>query len=140
MIVRFKKMHPDAKVPFKKHTYDAGFDLTAVSKSFDNDNNVVYDTGIAVAIPPNHVGLSFPRSSNATKQLILSNSVGVIDSGFTSSISMKYKRLTLFNVDYEVGDRIGQLIIIPIPMIEFEEAEELEASERGSGSYGSTGV
>lgn len=143
MKVKFKKFHPEAKIPFKAHTYDAGFDLSAVSRVFDDDHNVVYDTGIAVSIPNGFVGLLFPRSSNSKKQLLLSNSVGVIDSGFIGSITFKFKgsigHLVGDQSIYEVGDRIGQLVIIEIPLIEFEEVEELEETERGTGSYGSTG-
>jgi len=139
MKVRFKKCHPDAKIPFKAHTYDAGFDLSAVSKSYDQDNNVVYDCGIAIEVPIGFVGLLFPRSSNAKKQLILSNSVGVIDSLFLGSITFKFKRLSLFNSEYEIGDRIGQIVIVEIPLIELEEVNELEDSERGSKGYGSSG-
>ena len=103
----------------------------------------VYGTGLAIQIPEGHVGLVFPRSSISKKDLILSNSVGVIDCGYTGEIMFKFKRTlvgdSLANI-YEIGDRIGQIIIIPIPRIEFEEVSELEQTERGQGGYGSTGM
>ncbi|MBR0291113.1 MAG: dUTP diphosphatase [Bacteroidales bacterium] len=143
MIVRFKKLHPEAVVPTKAHPQDAGFDLTCTTVEND-DNCISYGTGIAVEIPDGYVGLVFPRSSVYRKDLILSNSVGVIDSNYRGEISMKFKTDGIpggFSVAaYEVGDRIGQLLIIPYPEIEFEEAEELSESDRGEGGYGSTGA
>lgn len=161
MEVHIKKMHPSAVIPTYAHPTDAGLDLVAVSKKYDEFGNTVYDTGIAVEIPKGYVGLVFPRSSNSKKDLILTNCVGVIDSGYRGPISFKYRSLIVhvpfWNVlrklfgfkngryfiirgkEYEVGDRIGQLIIIPYPQIEFVEVEELAESDRGLGSYGSTG-
>ena len=147
MEVHIKKMHPSAVIPTYAHPTDAGLDLVAVSKKYDEFGNTVYDTGIAVEIPKGYVGLVF---------------VGVIDSGYRGPISFKYRsllvRVPFWNVlrklfglkhgryfiirgkEYEVGDRIGQLIIIPYPQIEFVEVEELDDTERGAGGYGHTGV
>jgi dUTP pyrophosphatase len=143
MIVKIKKLTESAKIPaYSKHG-DAGLDLTAVSVSFEK-NYVSYKTGLAVEIPEGFVGLLFPRSSNSKMDLILTNSVGVIDSGYRGEIEFRYKLvgngLTPSIVGtYDTGDRIGQLIIIPYPQIEFEEVEELSETERGTGGYGSTG-
>ena len=151
MKVRFQKITEIAKVPQKAHATDAGFDMTAISKIIDEYGCVVYGTGIAVEIPDGYVGLLFPRSSNAKKGLILTNSVGVIDSGYRGEIIFKYRPTNTYydfagrvrnNADlpsYDIGERIGQLIIIPYPEIEFEEAKELAKSDRGQGGYGSTG-
>lgn len=123
---------------------DAGIDLTATSMAVDEYGNVVYGTNRAFEIPKGYVGLLFPRSSNSKKDLALSNSVGVVDSGYRGEVMMKY-RSTIWQGSYgiakiyEVGDRIGQLIILPYPEIEFEEVENLTETERGSGGYGSTG-
>jgi dUTP pyrophosphatase len=114
-------------------------DLTATSKSYDENNNVVYGTGLAVEIPEGYVGLVFPRSSICKKDLFLTNSVGVIDSGYRGEIIAKFKHTDNLPVEYRVGERIAQLIIIPHPYIEFELANELSESERGSGGYGSSG-
>lgn len=143
MILRFKKLDVNAVIPFKAHETDAGLDLTAVSRSFDDDGNVVYGTGLAVEIPSGHVGLLFSRSSVARKDLLLSNCVGVIDSGYRGEVMMKFKALTpLKHIEYEVysiGERIGQLVVMPCPAMEIEEADELSGSDRGEGGYGSTG-
>ena len=147
MEVKIKKLNPKAVMPKKAHPTDAGFDLVAVSKDFDDDNNVVYGTGLAFEIPVGHVGLLFPRSSNAKKDLMLSNSVGCIDAGYRGEVTFKFKMLVRTGPAgawtgknrYDIGDRIGQLIIIPIPDIEFVEADELSDSDRGTGGYGSSG-
>lgn len=137
MKVRFKKITPSAVIPTKAHPSDAGFDLTATSMREDGDV-VVYSTGLAMEIPFGHVGLVFPRSSVYKKDLILTNSVGVVDSGYRGEVLVKFRK-TADGDKYEVGDRIAQLIIIPYPAIEFEEAEELTSSDRGEGGFGSSG-
>lgn len=153
MEVKIKKLHKDAVIPKYAHNGDAGMDLVAVSKEIDSDANIVYDTGLAFEIPKGYVGLVFPRSSNAKKDLLLSNSVGVIDSNYRGSVTLKFKankpiETTTILKDkdkwkwakvYEVGDRVGQIIIMPYPQIEFVEVEELSKTERGEGGYGSTG-
>lgn len=141
MLVRFKKLTDNAVTPSKAHTTDAGFDLTATSKFVDDECNTVYGTGIAVEIPTGYVGLLFPRSSIAKKSLTLSNSVGVIDSGYRGEIMAKFK-IALHPdciATYDIGDRIAQLIIMPTLDIEFVEASELNDSDRGVGGYGSSG-
>lgn len=139
MEVRIKKITENAKMPTKAHATDAGYDLYAASTSVDKNYNVVYGTGIAVEIPAGYVGLVFPRSSIASKDIMLSNSVGVIDSGYRGEVMAKFKRVTGEFDSYQVGDRIAQLIIIPYPEVVFVEADELTDSDRGIGGYGSTG-
>lgn len=139
MKVRIQKLHKDAVIPSYAKPGDAGLDLVAISESWNEDNTMVtYGTGIAIEIPEGHVGLLFPRSSVSKTTLNLSNSVGVIDSGYRGEIMLKFRYLEEGMV-YEVGDRVGQLIIIPYPQIEFEEVLLLSETERGSGGYGSTG-
>lgn len=138
MKVKIKRLRDTAITPTKAHATDAGFDLYAASKKYDNLGNVVYGTGVAVEIPEGYVGLVFPRSSIANTCLSLSNSVGVIDSGYRGEIMAKY-RISRYGAEYECGERIAQLIIMPYPNIEFEEVEELSDSDRGAGGYGSSG-
>ena len=149
MKVRIKKLHEGAKVPSYSKEGDAGLDFTAVEISRDNVGNITYHTGLAVEIPQGYVGLLFPRSSISKKQQFLTNCVGVIDSGYRGEIMAKFKPvmgtydtiLELFESnEYQVGDRIVQLIILPYPQIEFEEVEELSSSERGHGGFGSTNI
>lgn len=137
--VKIKKLTERAKLPTKAHPTDAGYDLYADSQSIDKNYNIVYGTGIAVEIPTGYVGLVFPRSSIASTDIMLSNSVGVIDSGYRGEVMAKFKRVTGEFNTYKVGDRIAQLIIIPYPEVVFEEVEELSSSDRGEGGYGSSG-
>ena len=137
--VKFKKLSPDAKEPVRATDGAAGWDLSAVSRKYVNPesilNMVQYRTGIAVEIPSGYVGLLFPRSSCYKKELSLMNSVGVIDSDYRGEISFIYKGVEL----YGQGDRIGQLVILPCPAVEFVKAEELSETIRGTGGFGSTG-
>lgn len=154
MKVRFKKLVKEAVTPSKAHPTDAGFDLTATSRVFDEEGNVTYGFGLSLEIPKGYVGLIFPRSSIAKKDLVLSNAVGVIDSSYRGEIKAKFKPTmvvdvlddnvnTAFPADpirlYEVGDRIAQIIIMPYPEVEFVEAFDLSDSDRGDGGFGSTG-
>jgi dUTP pyrophosphatase len=139
MKIRVKKLHPEAVIPVYAKQGDAGLDLTAVSEEWNEDNSMVtYGTGLAIEIPEGYVGLLFPRSSVCKTSLNLSNSVGVIDSGYRGEVMFKYRYLEEGMV-YDVKDRVGQLLILPYPSIELEEAEELSSTERGEGGYGSTG-
>lgn len=140
MQVRFKKICPDAVAPSRAHSTDAGFDLTAISAEEDHCHGVLtYHTGIAVEIPDGHVGLLFPRSSVYKHQLQLSNSVGVIDSGYRGEVLFKFRICQPPTSRYSVGDRIGQIIILPYPEVEFSESDELSETDRGDGGYGSSG-
>lgn len=148
--IKVKKLCDGAVLPSYAHVSDAGMDLVAVSKEYDSDGNVVYGTGLAFEIPDGYVGLLFPRSSNAKKNLLLSNSVGVLDSGYRGEVTFKFKPSCVLGMEkysvlpgavdsYEIGDRIGQMIVLPYPRVEFEEVSELSESDRGTGGYGSTG-
>lgn len=164
MEVRIKKLCENAVIPSYAHASDAGMDLTATSMKMDEDGNVVYGTGIAIEIPKGYVGLVFPRSSNSKKTLWLTNSVGVIDSGYRGEITFKFRpsiatlpslwtriKLRLKGhksanmvqyaspAIYKIGDRIGQIIILPYPAVKFIESDFLYPSDRGECGYGSTG-
>lgn len=154
--VKIKKLYEDAVVPSYAHESDAGLDLTATSKSYDEHGNVVYGTSLAFAIPTGYVGLLFPRSSVSKKDLSLANSVGVIDSGYLGEIIFKFKCTLVLkphyhavNImeggiphlqeEYNIGDKIGQIIIMPIPKVTLSLVDDLGDSERGTGGFGSTG-
>lgn len=185
MEVKFKRLCAEAKMPARAHLTDAGYDLTATSCVFDRQGNATYGTGIAVEIPKGYVGLLFPRSSVAGKDLTMANSVGVIDSGYRGEIMVKFKPALLYidrgstghSIDdyegsdqtdlrtqqvtfhgrdrhypdvgegclpfpprvYAIGERVAQIIIMPVPDITFTETDELGTSDRNSGGFGSTG-
>lgn len=173
MEVKIKKLCENAVIPNYAKFGDAGMDLVATSKVFDEYGNVEYGTGIAIEIPEGYVGLVFPRSSICKQDLSLSNSVGVIDSNYRGEIKLKFKPSLAYmdfgvadnkyginkisnyfdfvgipgNIEkdsiipsiYGIGERIGQLIIMPYPSISFVEVDELSSTERGIRGFGSTG-
>lgn len=146
MQVKLIKSSDKAITPTKAHSTDAGFDLTAAEKYYDEFGNIVYNTCIRLEIPNGYFGALFPRGSITKKALLLGNSVGVVDSDYRGDIIFKYKPAPYYPnrgedeaFDYEVGDRVGQLIILPYPEIEFVETKDLSQTPRGEGSYGSTG-
>ena len=138
MKVRIKKLHNNASIPRYAKPGDAGMDLIAVWQKQELDL-ITYGTGLSVEIPKGYVGLLFPRSSVYKTKMFLTNCVGVIDSGYRGEIMMKFEMMDS-NTMYKTGDRIGQIIILPYPQVEFEEVEELSETNRGSGGFGSTGV
>lgn len=102
---------------------DAGFDLVATSMRKDYEHGVVvFGTGLAFELPEGYAMFVYPRSSSYKHYALMANCVGVVD------------------CDYEVGDRIAQAVIMPIPSVEYVEAEELSDSERGANGIGSTGL
>ena len=137
MKVRIKKLNENAVIPTYAKDGDAGMDLVITSIITRYEGDITYGFGIALEIPYGFVGLVFPRSSIRKTDLILSNSVGVIDSGYRGEIQATFKRSGVYV--YEVGDRGAQLIIIPHPIIEWNEVNELNNTERGEGGFGSTG-
>lgn len=167
--VNIKKLHPNAVIPSHAHSTDCGLDLTAVSKTFDEYGNVVYGFGLAFEIPEGYAGFIFPRSSNHKSRMLLTNSVGIVDSGYRGEVTAKFAQRTSVSIptkfwsrikfwllgkldhaelrtwdtcnlgNYKVGDRVAQMVILPYPKVIFEEVSELSKTERGDGGYGSTG-
>lgn len=158
--INFIKLTDKAIIPTKAHPTDAGFDMIATSKNIAEDY-IEYGTGIAMKLPSGYCALLFPRSSNSNKDLLLCNSVGVVDSNYIGEIKWRFKRITknpefsyktLFGFvrkvftkhtdykEYEIGDRIGQMLILPIPKAEFVEVKTLPETDRSAGGFGSTGT
>ena len=142
MKVLFKKLVPEAEKPKFGKPGDAGADLVATSVYLSTPGQIVYGTGLAVEIPEGMVGLVFPRSSVRNYDLAMSNSVGVIDSGYRGEI------MVTFNISnpsktgqiYQIGDRVAQLVIMPVPLVQYTEVDELSETSRGEAGHGSTGV
>jgi dUTP pyrophosphatase len=140
MKVRIKKLHEAAIVPKYSKPGDAGLDLTATEIIKEEGFQITYGTGLAVEIPLGYVGLIFPRSSIRNYELALTNCVGVVDSGYRGEIQFTFNKIGgVPSKKYDVGDRIGQLIILPYPQIELEQVSELSSTERGDGGFGSSG-
>ena len=139
MKVRFKKLDKNAITPIKAHLTDAGYDLSAISVYFNICKRYYeYETGISFKIPEGYVGLVFPRSSISKTKMSLCNSVGVIDSHYRGTIRFRFYGGD-FQTKYKIGDKIGQIIIIPIPNVELEESDELSETDRGIKGFGSSG-
>lgn len=140
-------------LPVRAHPTDAGADLVATEDTLMTKGfRVLVKTGVSVKIPKGYVGLLVPRSSLSKRNIIMTNSIGVIDSDYRGEImaSLEYcgKRPSEFMApDYidhthiDAGERIVQLLIVPIVLAEFVPFEgEWNDTERGSGGFGSTGA
>ena len=141
MKVRIKRLSENAVIPAYANPGDAGLDLVATYVKVEDHNKYgffEYGTGLAVEIPEGYVGLIFPRSSISKTGMMLANAVAVIDSSYRGEIKLRYKYISGTN-SYNVGDKIAQLIVLPDPIVEFEEAQELSETQRSSGGFGSTG-
>ncbi len=142
MKVRINKLNENAVIPSYAKSGDAGMDLVATSIISETDTQITFGIGLALEIPKGFVGLIFPRSSVRKTRLMLSNCVGVVDSGYRGELQATFNKVNQNSIaenDYKVGDRIAQIMIIPHPEIDFEEADELSDTERGEGGFGSTG-
>ena len=143
MTIKFKRLSENAVAPVKAHATDAGFDLTCTNITTEINECgqliLVYHTGIAVEIPEGYFGLFVPRSSVSKKSLMLTNGVGIIDSDYRGEIMGKFRSTTdVVPAVYKEGERFAQLLILPIPDVQFEESDTLSETERGENGYGST--
>jgi len=136
MKIRIKKLDENAILPKYAHDGDAGMDVFAQNMTV-TDKYIEYGTGLSFEVPKGYVMLIFPRSSVSNKHLMMKNSVGVLDSGYRGELKLRFQK----NGEdvYNIGDKIGQIIILPYPEIEFEESASLDETTRGSGGFGSTG-
>jgi len=144
----FKKIHDHATLPYYATDGSAGMDSYTVSGPIIDDMFIKYELGFAVQIPKGYVGLLFPRSSVSKKDLILANSVGVIDSDYRGEVQARFKTIYLNNTTrkimtdnsdiYKKGDAVCQLFVIPVPELTPKWVDELSDTERGDGGFGST--
>ena len=136
MKIKVKKLREDAVVPRYAREGDAGMDVVAVSKRV-TDKFVEYGTGLAFEIPRGYVMLIFSRSSVSKKDLVLANSVGVLDSGYRGELLIRFQ--SMGEDHYEIGERVAQVVVLPYPEIEFNEVDELSDTDKRDGGFGSTG-
>jgi dUTP pyrophosphatase len=142
-------LDPDAIVPTRAHSGDAGLDLYALEDT--SNSQVLMDpsrrgyvlpvrTGIAVSIPYGHVGLINPRSGMALRGITVANAPGTIDHGYTGELIVLLVNITdLHTVSVSAGDRIAQLVVAPIAYATPQVVDALPGSARGTGGFGSTG-
>jgi dUTP pyrophosphatase len=140
MEVKIKKLELLATIPTYANPGDAGMDITAISMEIVSNPDygyIEYKTGLCIKIPEGYAGLLFPRSSISNTGMMLSNSIGVIDSGYRGEIKFRFKYIAGTKY-YKVGDKIGQLVIVKTPHITLKEVEELDKTERGERGFGSS--
>ena len=139
----FKKLDPRATIPTYGSDLAAGADLRAVLDApvtIKPSESVLIHTGIAVAIPAGYVGLVYARSGIACKRgLAPSNKVGVIDADYRGEIMVSLHNHGTTEQTIDPDERIAQMVITPFIHCEYEEADNLDDTERGTGGFGSTG-
>ena len=144
MLVRFKKINPNASIPTYGSSYAAGCDLSACidqAISIPPHTTIKVPTGLAIELPENTVGLIYARSGMATKRhLEPANKLGVIDAEYRGEIIVALHNHSEEAQTIEVGERIAQLVVAPFYHVEFEEVDELSETVRGEGGFGSTGT
>ena len=140
MQLKFKKLHKDAKVPSYAYKGDAGLDLYVPEdielKSGDRKS---IPLGIAIEIPEGYVGILFDKSGLSHKHGLKSYG-GIIDSGYRGEIHVGMMNLSDKNYEFHKGEKIIQILIIPIIQAVIEEVDELTPSDRGHGAFGSSGT
>ena len=152
--IGYKKLNARAVTPFYAKDGDAGMDIVSTRVIDEDDESITYGTDLSFEIPNGYVGLLFPRSSVRKYGLVLSNCVGVIDSGYRGEIMCNFKKTgNLLNKiasflfgkksnltsKYEVGERMCQIVFIQLPKVLLKEKNSLSDSERGSGGFGHSG-
>ena len=138
-----RRLRPDAVLPERAYTGDAGLDLAACERvELGPGARAVVATGLSVAIPDGYAGFVQPRSGLAARNgITIVNTPGLVDSGYRGEL-----RVILLNTDpaeafvVEHGMRIAQLVILPVPELELLEVDELPPSERGVRGFGSSAV
>lgn len=132
------KLDPGAYMPERAHSEDAGYDLRSpAAYTLRCLDSVVIDTGVHVQIPLGYVGMLKSKSGLNVLHDIVGE--GVIDSGYTGSIRVKLYNNGVCDYKFNAGDKISQLVILPIFTPELELVDELEDTERGDNGFGSTG-
>lgn len=131
-------VQPGAKLPQRAHSTDAGADLFSYEacEIYPGEQKLV-DTGIAIKIPRGFGGFIYNRSSQGKKGISIPHSVGVIDSDYRGNLKVLLKNISEDPYKIEVGDRIAQLVIQPIQLVDFKDT--WNDTQRGTGGFGSTG-
>ena len=132
------QVQPGAQLPKRAHRTDAGADLFSYEECeiYPGEQKLV-DTGIAIKIPEGYGGFIFNRSSQGKKGITIPHSVGVIDSDYRGNLKVLLKNIGEDPYKISVGDRIAQLVIMPVLLPEFKDI--WNDTERGTGGFGSTG-
>jgi len=152
LVLKFKKLHPDAVIPKRAHKGDAGYDLIAIEEpNIVEDKSgilyIEYKTGLAIQLPKGFRTELYPRSSISKYNLSLCNSIALIDNSYRGELICRFnlvvEDLTKEDIDpkiYKKGDKIVQLVIKKDYIFDIIEVDELDETERGVGNFGSTGI
>ena len=138
-----RRLRPDAVEPARAHPGDAGLDLSAVERvELPPGGRAACPTGLAIAIPEGHAGLVVPRSGLARRHgVTVANAPGLIDAGFRGELTVVLVNLGDQPHRIVPGDRIAQLVVVPVALPGPAVVEDLPASDgRGEGGFGSTGA
>jgi len=140
-LIKFKRLHEDAKIPTYAKDGDAGADVRSIeSVEIHSSRTVMIDLGFAMEIEPGWEVQVRSRSGLAKKGIIVTNSPGTIDSGYRGPCKVLLTNTGTETFNIEVGDRIAQFVVKRAPQAFFHEVYELSLSERGEGGFGHTGV
>ena len=142
MTVSFKRLVPEAVLPAYAHPGDAGMDLCSVeSLVIPAGGRSLVRTGLKMARPAGYEAQVRPRSGLALKRgVTVLNTPGTIDEGYRGEIGVVLANFGDEDFRVETGDRIAQMVIAPVTRAEISETDELDATDRGEGGFGSTGV
>ena len=143
MVMKWKRLREGAQAPQRQTEGSAGFDLQACIEApvtLAPGGSYAFPTGLALEIPEGHVGLVFCRSGLGVKHGVsLPNCVGVIDSDYRGELIVPLRNFGDKAYTIQPGERIAQLVIVPVALPRLEEARELSSTQRGTGGFGSTG-
>jgi len=133
------KLSENAIVPSRANESDAGYDLYALEDTIiPSRNRAMVKTGIAIAIPFNHVGLIWPRSGTAVKCGI-DVLAGVVDSGYRGEVCIVLQNHSEHDYVVRAGDRAAQMLIQEVSPVRMNVVDSLDSSDRGDGGFGSSG-
>ena len=138
-----RRLTTRARLPRRAYADDAGWDLYAAeAASIGPGHRHTVGTGLAIEIPRGHAGLLVPRSGLASRYGVTQvDAVGVIDAGYRGEIKILVLNTDLSRThEVAVGDRLSQLLVVPVADVEFVETETLAESERGERGLGSSGA
>lgn len=140
--IEYMKLHEKAFDPFQAHPTDAGMDLKSCEDyTIDPGNTVFVHTGLSFALPEGTFGGIFARSGLACKQgLRPANCVGVIDSDYRGEVIVALYNDSSERRFVKAGDRVAQMIILPVLLPKLQCVDQLTSTERGEGGFGSTGI
>ena len=140
--LKVKRLTGTARIPTYAHWGDACFDIYSDGLKSISGTTQVHETGLKFEIPKGYAMMIYSRSGMGFKDNTrLANCVGVVDSGYVGEVMVKLTRddVCIHTFQYKRGDRIAQAMLIPVPVVEFEEVEDVEDTERGDGGFGSSG-